>query len=168
LCTTAVNSIPEISGTCVVGAVPTVSKAGADLYVFTFPSGTWRSFPTMTVSPFGIFGAVVVPVVAGQSESPTGGATFDVDIFSNVGTAAGTSFSDNAFELIAAGSLSRTPQGRVEPLRAPRGRCGSGQRRSRRLAIQKSPVSPIALSRLSSWESVPPWTLETLPPPRKQ
>jgi hypothetical protein len=79
----------------------TVSHPSTGEYVITFPPGTWGTFPVMTVTPFGINGAVVDPVVTSELGFGSGEAIFTIVLSS---TTPGLTPQDNAFQFIAAAS----------------------------------------------------------------
>jgi hypothetical protein len=88
------------NGTVAAGSGFTVTRTGTGTYTITFPAGTWngRTGPVMTVTGFGINGAVVDPVIASEVAGADGSATFNI-ILSD--TLPGETNHDNPFEFIA-------------------------------------------------------------------
>lgn len=79
----------------------TITKGGPGTYLVNFPIGTWSSFPVMTVTPFGVFGAIGAPVVTSAVGFGDGSAVFTVQI---TRTSNEDPF-DNAFMFQATASL---------------------------------------------------------------
>ena len=89
-------------GTVRNGSGFTSSRTGTGAYTISFPAGTWTvnatTVPTLTVTPLGINGAVVVPIVASENALSDGSATLTIDLSSTAGS---LTPHDNAFKFIA-------------------------------------------------------------------
>jgi hypothetical protein len=82
----------------------TVLRLDLGRYQIEFPSGTWTSFPVMTVSPFGVNGAYGNAIVSSVLGFGDGSATFVIDM--TVASEPSAVYFDNAFMFIATQSLS--------------------------------------------------------------
>jgi hypothetical protein len=98
-----IAGIISATGTVDNGSGFTASQTGTGAYTITFPAGTWNgtTAPVMTITPFGINGGVVDPVVLSLGYTANGSATFNI-ILSN--TTPGETNQNNAFMFIAAQS----------------------------------------------------------------
>ncbi|HKO28672.1 MAG TPA: hypothetical protein VJU80_14530, partial [Solirubrobacteraceae bacterium] len=82
----------------------TTTHPSTGTYTISFPPGTWTvgatTVPTLTVTPFGANGGVVVvPLVASVNALSDGSATFTIVLSSTVGGA--PTPHDNALKFIA-------------------------------------------------------------------
>jgi hypothetical protein len=77
-------------------------RLSTGIYQINFPSGTWQSFPVMTVTPFGVAGAYGDAIVASALGFGDGSAQFIVHM--TVSNSGGTLF-DNAFMFTTVASL---------------------------------------------------------------
>lgn len=88
-------------GTVRNGSGFTSAHPSVGVYSISFPVGTWTGSmttgPTMTVTPLGIQGAVVVPVIASELVRADGSATLTIDLSSTVGS---LTLHDNALKFI--------------------------------------------------------------------
>jgi hypothetical protein len=94
----------NVDGTVRNGSGFTASHTGTGTYTISFPAGTWTvnatTVPTMTVTPFGANGGVVVvPIVASVNALSDGSATFTIVLSSSVGGA--PTPHDNGLKFIA-------------------------------------------------------------------
>ena len=96
-----IAGIVQSDGSVTAGSAFTVSHPSTGEYVITFPPGTWSSLPVMTVTPFGINGAVVAPVDFSEVGLGSGEAIFTIRLSSSVPA---DTPQDNAFQFIAAAS----------------------------------------------------------------
>lgn len=90
-------------GTVRNGSGFTSSRTGTGTYTVSFPAGTWTvnatTVPTLTVTPLGANGGVVVvPIVGSENALSDGSATFTIALSSTVGS---LTLHDNAFKFIA-------------------------------------------------------------------
>lgn len=79
-----------------------MTRLGLGEYQISFPAGTWPSFPVMTVTPFGVFGAYGNPVVLSALGFGDGSAQFVIRMSS---TTPGQTLFDNAFMFVGTASL---------------------------------------------------------------
>jgi hypothetical protein len=96
----AANGLPaysagliDQSGTVDAGTGFTVQHTGTGLYTVTYPTGTFNSFPVITVTPFGINGHACTAIVSSEGGT-NGGLTFVVQLTDKVNKAKNV---DNAF-----------------------------------------------------------------------
>jgi hypothetical protein len=87
------SGLIDQNGVVDVGTGFTVQHTGTGTYVITYPSGTFTSFPIVTVTPFGVNGHVVTAIVAAESGSG-GGASITITLTDKVGK---EKLVDNAF-----------------------------------------------------------------------
>lgn len=98
------SGVVDAAGTSTSNPVVTVSKNGTGSYKLTFATGTWSNEGrplALTVTPFGINGGVVNPVVTGGQRNADGSAVFDVTLSS---TQPAVTPQDNGFMFVAATS----------------------------------------------------------------
>ena len=74
------------TGALQVGSGVTASQAGPGDYVLTFPDGTWQSFPSIQVTPFGLPGFFPVAEVSYLVANGNGGAVAHILISQTAGT----------------------------------------------------------------------------------
>jgi len=74
------------TGALQVGSGVTASQAGPGDYVLTFPDGTWQSFPSIQVTPFGLPGFFPVAEISYLVANGNGGAVAHVLISQTAGT----------------------------------------------------------------------------------
>lgn len=98
------TGVVDAAGTSTSNPAVAVTRKGTGNYVLTFKPGTWtgQGRPlTMTVTPFGVNGAIVNPVVTGAQRGSDGSATFEVVLSS---TQPALTPHDNPFMFTAATS----------------------------------------------------------------
>lgn len=98
------TGVVDAAGTTTSNPAVTVVKSGTGTYTLSFEPGTWtgQGRPlTMAVTPFGIDGGVVNPVVLSGQRSSDGSATFEIVLSSSQPA---LTPQDNAFMFVAATS----------------------------------------------------------------
>ena len=78
------SGLVDQNGNVDVGTGFTVQHTGAGTYVITYPTGTFTSFPLMTVTPFGFDGHSTTAIIAGETGA-NGGASFTIQLTDKVG-----------------------------------------------------------------------------------
>ena len=89
-------------GTTALGTGFTTTRIAKGEYRITFPAGTWRSFPVVTVSSFGLPGAFTAALVGGIVGTPDGSVEATVVVSSTLGV---WTRHDSGFFFIAAGTV---------------------------------------------------------------